>query len=154
MFQIERASRNRAIAEVQVLFREYQAALGIDLEFQHFAAEVAGLPGSYAMPRGRLLLARHDGQPAGCVALQPRDDRGCEMKRLYVRVPFRGSGLGRLLAERVIAEARAIGYTRMYLDTLPSMSSAQRLYEALGFRDVVPYRYNPVPGTRFMAVDL
>lgn len=139
---------------MHALFRDYQAALGVDLEFQHFAAEVAGLPGSYAPPGGRLLLARQHGRAAGCVAMQPLQGTACEMKRLYVRPECRGTGLGRVLAERIMAEARGIGYTRMFLDTLPSMKGAQQLYERLGFRDVAPYRYNPVPGTRFMAADL
>lgn len=154
MFEIEQASDAESLDEARALFEEYQAELGLDLEFQSFSSEVAGLPGSYAPPRGRLLLARREDAVAGCVALRPLDGDTCEMKRLYIRPAFRGSGLGRVLAERVIAEARTIGYGRMYLDTLPTMAGAQRLYEALGFRDVEAYRYNPVTGTRYMALDL
>ena len=154
MFEIEQVSEPESLNEARALFTEYQAELGLDLEFQSFSSEVAGLPGSYSPPRGRLLLARRDDLIAGCVALRPLDDDACEMKRLYIRPAFRGSGLGRVLAERIVAEARRIGYKRMYLDTLPSMVGAQRLYEALGFRDVEAYRYNPVDGARYMALDL
>ncbi len=151
MFEIEQAGDTASLDAARELFLEYQAALGMDLEFQDFSAEVASLPGQYAPPRGRLMLARHDEVVAGCIALRPLDGGACEMKRLYVRPAFRGTGLGRILAERVIAEAREMGYESMYLDTLPSMTGAQRLYEKLGFRDVEPYRFNPVAGSRFMA---
>lgn len=136
------------------LFREYQQSLGVDLRFQDFETELAQLPGDYSRPRGRLLLALDDASPAGCVAMRPLADDRCEMKRLYVRPQFRATGLGRLLAERIIEEARAVGYRRMYLDTLPTMGSAMRLYESLGFRDIPPYRHNPIAGTRFLGLDL
>jgi GNAT superfamily N-acetyltransferase len=142
------------VDEARRLFTEYQASLGVDLSFQDFASELATLPGQYASPRGRLLLAQSDGAVAGCVALRPLVDGACEMKRLFVRPAFRAGGLGRLLAARVIDEARAIGYARMCLDTLPSMGRAQQLYEALGFRDIDAYRYNPVAGTRYLGLDL
>lgn len=153
MFEIDQADF-ASIDEARRLFREYQAELGVDLSFQDFAAELAGLPGAYASPRGRILLARSEGNVAGCVALRPFGDGACEMKRLYVRPAYRAFGLGRTLVERLIAEARGIGYQRLLLDTLPSMKGAQRLYESLGFRDVEPYCNNPVEGTRFLALDL
>jgi putative acetyltransferase len=142
------------LAAVRALVAEYQVSLGVDLEFQGFSAELAGLPGAYAPPRGALLLATIDGAAMGCVALRPIDDAQCEMKRLYVRPAGRGFGLGRALAERAIAHARAAGFRRMLLDTLPTMADAQALYRRLGFVDVPPYRDNPIAGTRFLALDL
>ena len=154
MIQIDEAHNLEDVETVRELFREYQSALGVDLGFQSFEAEVAELPGDYARPRGRLLVARSDGVMAGCVALRVFKEDTCEMKRLYVRPPFRASGVGRQLAERVIAEARSIGYRRICLDTLPSMRQAQSLYEALGFLEIPAYRHNPVAGTRFLGLDL
>lgn len=136
------------------LFLEYQRALGVSLCFQGFEEELASLPGDYSPPRGRLYLALASGKPAGCVALRPLFHRDGEMKRLYVRPAYRGSGLGRLLAERVVEDARSLGYDNLKLDTLPRMRAAQRLYEELGFRDTAAYNDNPVPGVRFMALDL
>lgn len=141
--------------EVRALVHEYVAWLGIDLSFQGFAEEMAGLPGAYAPPRGRVLLARAGGAAAGCVALRPLDEPGaCEMKRMWVRPAFRGHGVGRALAERVVAEARAVGYRCMRLDTLASMAEANALYERLGFRDIPAYRFNPHPQARYLELDL
>ena len=140
--------------DVRALFLEYQAALGVDLCFQRFDEELSGLPGRYERPDGRLYLALFGAAPAGCVALRRFDETRCEMKRLYVRAPLRGLKLGRALAERVIEDARAAGYRQMLLDTLPAMGSAQALYERLGFRDTLPYCFNPVPGARYMALTL
>ena len=151
MTKIDLAQTPEEIAIVRELFREYQTQVGIDLCFQGFAAEVVGLPGDYAPPTGRLFLATQDGKPLGCIALRKLDATRCEMKRLFVRPEARGLRLGRALVDRVIAEAHAIGYEEILLDTLPSMVEAQRMYERLGFRDIPPYRENPVPGARYLA---
>ena len=142
------------IEQARALFREYERSMGIDLCFQGFEQELVGLPGAYAPPRGRLLLALDGAAPAGCVALRPLADAACEMKRLYVRPAFRGRRVGRLLAERVLAEARVIGYARLRLDTLPSMREAISLYGALGFVEIAPYTTNPVAGALFMELAL
>ena len=140
--------------EVRELFREYQAELGVDLCFQGFDRELAELPGDYGPPDGSLLVASVDGELAGCVALRRLGDGVCEMKRLYVRPAFRRRRVGRALAETVIATARERGYGRMRLDTLPSMTEASALYRSLGFREIAPYYRNPVPGARFLELEL
>ncbi|WP_437958338.1 GNAT family N-acetyltransferase [Sorangium sp. So ce119] len=154
MIEIGYATSAEQIAQVRALFLEYQASLDVDLCFQGFAGELARLPGSYAPPSGRLLLCTVEQVPRGCVALQAVTADDCEMKRLYVQPGQRGLGLGQRLVARVLDEARAIGYRRIYLDTLPSMARAMAMYEALGFKDVPPYRHNPVAGTRYMALAL
>ena len=154
MLSITEASSGEELLQVRTLLEEYAASLGVDLCFQGFAEELATLPGSYAPPDGRLLLARWNGETAGCVALRPLQTGICEMKRLYVRPTHRGHGLGRALAEQVIGEAGSAGYSRMRLDSLPSMESALQLYRQLGFRDVPPYRENPVPGAVFLELSL
>ena len=140
------------------LFREYAAQLGVDLCFQNFEAELADLPGDYAPPAGQLLLARVDGQLAGCGAMRPLADvdyaNACEMKRLYVRPAFRRFGLGRALASALLDEARRAGHSVMLLDTLDDMESARGLYATLGFVEVPPYYYNPIPGAHYLKVDL
>jgi len=143
------------IEQARHLFREYQSWLEIDLCFQNFEKELAGLPGDYAQSAGRLLLAYEESQLAGCVALRKIDERICEMKRLFLRVEFRGHGLGRRLIETIIREAKQIGYERMRLDTLPpKMNDAIDLYRTYGFKEIASYYDNPVPGAIFMELDL
>ena len=139
------------IEQARELFLEYAQSLGFSLCFQSFDQELAGLPGDYAPPDGRLLLAEYRGQLAGCVALHKLDPGICEMKRLYLRPQFRGRGLGRVLAETVIAEARMIGYRKMRLDTVePVMPNAVAMYRRLGFKEIEPYRANPIAGALYM----
>jgi len=142
------------IEEVRHLFREYADSLGIKLDFQNFEAELARLPGDYCAPKGCILIALLDGQTVGCVALREFGERVCEMKRLYVRPKFQGLKIGRALAESIIEMAKTLRYRKMRLDTLPSMKSAHSLYASLGFREIPPYRYNPVQGTSFMELTL
>ena len=136
------------------LFRAYAASIGVSLDFQDFDAELEGLPGDYAPPRGRLLLAWQEGEAIGCVALRPLEPEVCEMKRLYVGPASRASGLGRRLAVRICEEARAAGYSRMRLDTLSTMTAALGLYESLGFRPIPAYYFNPIPGAVYLELDL
>ena len=143
------------IEQARTLFEEYAAGLGLSLCFQNFDKELADLPGRYASPNGRLLLAFVDDQLAGCVALRKIDDGVCEMKRLFVREDFRGQELGRRLIDAVIEAAREIGYRQMRLDTLPmKMKSAIGLYRSLGFKEIEPYYENPVAGAMFMELTL
>ena len=175
--RISQAESSEDVARARELFLEYSKGLGVDLCFQSFDQELAGLPGDYATPSGRLFLAYvSDGrelsasgfsagqaailggiglsasaaQLAGCGALRRLNNATCEMKRLYVRAAFRGLGVGRALAVALISAARDIGYSRLVLDTLPSMTEAQKLYRSLGFREIPPYRHNPVPGALFL----
>ncbi len=161
MLRIVPADSKDALHHVSALFREYAASLTVNLSFQDFDIEVAELPGEYAPPDGRLLLAFVDdpqrapsASPAGCVALRKFEGAICEMKRLYVRRGFRGRGIGRTLSLAAIDAARQAGYRRMRLDTLPEMEQAQAMYRSLGFQDVPPYRFNPVPGARFLELAL
>ena len=174
IFQAESAAQ---IEQIRELFLEYAKSLGFSLCFQGFDQELAGLPGDYAPPEGRLLLAEYDGQVAGCGALHKvekhvsrvasseagikvtdntqADERIGEMKRLYLRPAFRGKGLGRALAERILREARGIGYAKLRLDTVePVMQDAVAMYRRMGFREIAPYRENPMAGTLYMELDL
>jgi putative acetyltransferase len=147
-----------ALDTVREVFREYAAGLGVDLCFQQFDQELAGLPGDYAPPRGALLLATVDGNVAGCCALRPLDTadypNAAEMKRLYVRSAFRGLGLGRQLVEATLDAARQAGYACVLLDTLDDMEAARTLYEDLGFEEVPPYYHNPIPGAHYLRATL
>jgi ribosomal protein S18 acetylase RimI-like enzyme len=143
------------IAQARELFLEYAQSLGFSLCFQNFDEELAGLPGDYAPPDGRLLLAEYDGELVGCVALHQLEPSISEMKRLYLRPQFRGKGLGCALADRIIAEAREIGYQRIRLDTVePVMKDAVAMYRRLGFREIEPYCNNPMPGALYMELRL
>ncbi len=143
---------------VRGLFLEYQQSLGIDLCFQNFASEVAGLPGDYAPPGGALLVALVDGQAAACGAFRPLPDvdypNACEMKRLFVRPAFRRYGLGRQLAQQLMDLATRAGFSTLLLDTLDDMEAARGLYASLGFQDIPPYYYNPIPGAHYLKVEL
>jgi ribosomal protein S18 acetylase RimI-like enzyme len=146
------------IAGVRLLFSEYAQTLNVDLCFQNFEAELAGLPGDYSQPRGALYLATVEGEWAGCCALRPLDTvdypNACEMKRLYVRPGFRGLGLGRRLAEATLDSARQAGFDCILLDTLDEMESARALYEELGFEEVPPYYFNPIAGAHYLKASL
>ena len=149
------AETSSQIAQVRELFLEYAQSLGFSLCFQNFDRELAELPGDYAPPEGRLLLAEFHGALAGCVGLRKYEPRVCEMKRLYLRPQFRGRGLGRVLAETIIREARNIGYERMRLDTVePVMNDAVAMYRRLGFQEIPAYRKNPMEGTLYMELVL
>ena len=135
---------------IRTLFEEYAASLSIDLSFQHFDEELHGLPGKYALPDGRLYIARVNDLVAGCVALRRLDATRCEMKRLYVRTPFRGMRIGRLLAEQVVGDAADMGYAAILLDTLHSMAEALALYRTMGFVEIGAYCHNPHPNAVYM----
>jgi ribosomal protein S18 acetylase RimI-like enzyme len=143
---------------VRFLFKEYAESIGIDLCFQAFEEELRQLPGDYSPPRGALLIAVANGEFAGCCALRPLDSvdyaNASEMKRLYVRPSFRGFGIGRLLADAILEHARLADYTSILLDTLDDMESARALYEDLGFEEIPPYYFNPIPGAHYLKADL
>jgi ribosomal protein S18 acetylase RimI-like enzyme len=151
---IRNADSPEFVDVVRMLFREYEASIKVDLCFQGFEKELAGLPGEYARPSGRLLLAFEAGEIAGCGALRHLQDNVCEMKRLYVRPTQRGKAVGASLARALIENAKTAGYATMRLDTMPSMTRAIALYRSLGFREIEPYRFNPVRGALFFELDL
>jgi GNAT superfamily N-acetyltransferase len=154
MIHMESADSPEYIEIARQLFLKYSKSLGVDLCFQGFEQELAALPGTYSRPDGRLLLTFDGPDPIGCGALQPLGEATCEMKRLYLRPMARGKGLGRQMALALIDAAREIGYERLRLDTLPSMTGAMRLYRSLGFAEIAPYRVNPVPGAAFLELNL
>ena len=146
------------LAAVAGIIREYAASLGVDLCFQDFEAEMASLPGEYSPPRGALLSAWVNGELAGCCALRPLDSAdytlACEMKRLYVRPGFRGQHLGRLLTEAILDAARRIGYQHVLLDTLSELEAARAMYQELGFVEIPPYYFNPIPGVHYLMIEI
>jgi ribosomal protein S18 acetylase RimI-like enzyme len=154
-FAFAQAESPAQLAQARELFLEYAQSLGFSLCFQNFDQELSDLPGGYAPPEGRLLLAGYEGELAGCVALHQLEPSVCEMKRLYLRPQFRGKGLGRTLADHIIAEARQIGYQRMRLDTVePVMKDAVAMYRKLGFKEIAPYCPNPMSGVIYMELQL
>jgi putative acetyltransferase len=154
-FDFQQAESPDQITAVRELFLEYAQSLGFSLCFQSFDQELAGLPGDYAPPAGRLILATQGGETAGCAALHKFDDEHCEMKRLYVRPQFRGRGLGWHLAKRIIVDARQTGYKYLRLDTVePVMRTAVAMYRRLGFVEIAPYRQNPIEGALYMELQL
>ena len=152
--EITQAQNPADYAAGKLLIEDYEAVLGVDQCFPNFSEEIANLPGFYGPPGGCLLLARINGELAGCVAVRGFGDGDCEMKRLYVRPQYRREGVGRRLVETAIRRARELGYARMLLDTLPAMTEAQSLYRSLGFVDVDGYYVNPVHGVRYLALEL
>lgn len=150
MLTINAAHQEPELSDIRILFREYAESLGFHLCFQDFDREMAELPGNYAPPVGRILMAKWNDAVAGCVAMKQIGEGICEMKRFYVRPAFRGKRIGEALAKAIISAGQDAGYTRMRLDTVPSMQSAIRIYESLGFRDTDPYVFNPVPGVRYL----
>jgi putative acetyltransferase len=154
MWMIVEVGSGDELDEVRTIFQEYADSLGSDPCLQNFAEELATLPGGYARPQGRLLLAMVEHQVAGCAALRSLDLETGEMKRVYVRPAFRGLGLGRMLAETILHESRLAGYRRVRLDTLRSMVGAQRLYRELGFREIAPYGDNPIPEAVYLELEL
>ncbi|WP_257458901.1 GNAT family N-acetyltransferase [Archangium lipolyticum] len=154
MIHIVHAAMPGQIDQARTLILEYTKALGIDLGFQDFEQEMADFPGAYSPPSGRLLLALDGSDAAGCVGIRGLEQGACEMKRLYIRPAYRSHGLGRRLVEAALEQARAIGYSAMYLDTLPEMESAIRLYQALGFERTAPYYDNPIPGALFFRLQM
>jgi putative acetyltransferase len=154
MIEIIEANTADFVAKAKELFQEYAGSLGFDLCFQNFDQELDDFPGQYSPPMGCLFLALSENQPIGCVGLRSFEKGVCEMKRLYVRPDFRGRKAGRLLAEAAIKAGKAIGYEIMRLDTLPSMVGANILYKSLGFREIEPYRHNPMKGAIYMELNL
>jgi len=151
---VNQAHSQEELRQVKLLFSEYASSLDFDLSFQNFDNELSNLPGEYSLPSGAILLAYYEGSAAGCVAMRRLAEDICEMKRLYVRPAFRGKKIGKALSVAIIDEARKRGYSRMRLDTVPSMKEAIQLYRSLGFKETYPYRYNPRAGAMFLELIL
>ncbi len=149
MLNIIEVKSKEQLDEIQKLFREYEAWLGFDLQFQDFEKEVTSLPGKYAPPRGTILMALFNENIAGCIALKPLNESICEMKRFFVRQQFQGKGIGKKLAELIVEKAREIGYTKMRLDTHNSFQAAIGIYKKLGFKETSPYYHNPMPDVSY-----
>ena len=154
VIQFKYLTRQDKLQEVKQLFLEYSKSLNVDLAFQNFETEMKLLPGKYGPPHGALILALINDNPAGCAALRKISEDTCEMKRLYVRVDYRGLGIGKCLITMILEEASKLNYNYIRLDTLPTMKKAQELYISLGFYDIEPYVYNPIKGTRYMELKL
>jgi len=154
MVELILAQSESDLAAAKRLFLEYAESLGFNLCFQDFNRELAGVPGDYGPPGGRLRLAVVDDMAVGCIAMRKLEDGICEMKRLYVRPAFRGRGIGRKLAVACVRDARSLGYRAIRLDTIPEMAAATALYRSLGFMEIEPYRFNPLPGALYMELDL
>lgn len=154
MLELIKVKDKEHLAVVRKLFLEYAESLGFSLCFQDFDKELAALPGEYAPPTGCLILAVADSKPSGCVALHKLEEGICEMKRLYIKPGFRGKGFGKLLVNVVLEEAKKIGYAKMRLDTVPQMKEAINLYRQIGFKEIEPYRKNPIDGALYMEMDL
>ena len=154
MTEIKPACFPEDLERVVAIFREYVVSPSVSLGFQDYEQEFASLPGKYAAPEGRLLLAWKGGTVVGCAALRKVDRSTCEMKRVFIRSTARGESLGRQLIESILGEARITGYSRICLDVLPEFTAAQAIYESLGFRPAPPVTFNPVPGTKFLGLDL
>jgi ribosomal protein S18 acetylase RimI-like enzyme len=154
MIELIRVIDKEHLIVIRELFLEYAESLGFSLCFQDFDNELAGLPGEYAPPTGCLILSVVNSIPCGCVALHKLEEGICEMKRLYIKPEFRGKGFGKLLVNAVIDEAKKIGYTKMRLDTVPQMKEAINLYREIGFKEIEPYRENPIDGALYMEMDL
>ncbi|MCG8640742.1 MAG: GNAT family N-acetyltransferase [Desulfobacterales bacterium] len=152
--EIRQARTKTEIEDVRRLFREYESFLDVDLCFQSFEEELAGLPGKYTPPGGGLLIAVDGERTVGCVAVRQLSPEICEMKRLYVKPEARGTGLGRALARQIVETAKGIGYSKMRLDTLGKLRTARRIYTSMGFKETIPYYENPIPGVVYMELAL
>jgi ribosomal protein S18 acetylase RimI-like enzyme len=154
MIKLLHVETEEQLNHIRILFKEYEQSLGFGLHFQDFNEEFVGLPGEYALPDGCLLLVFYEDEVAGCVALRKLGKKICEMKRMYVRPGYRGKGIGRAMAEKIIKFARAYGYEHMRLDTIDTMKTAISLYKSLGFKKIKPYRHNPIKGADYMELSL